>query len=224
MTSTRLVPAGRTSTCRPISPHSRTSGRTASAGATSGASGRRSYPGGLTGFYASDLSRESVFESLRSRRVYATSQPNRTVVEFSVDGVAVGENDSTVTADGDRTVEWLVAGTAPVERVTVVKNNEDWHVVEGTADESAGLTPSRRRARSSMTNRSPGWRGTISAAATRTSTTCGSSRPTAGWPGRARSGPNPRPEAGTESLRGGGTSPRRGETSPRRDGTSPRRG
>ncbi|MFC7142188.1 DUF3604 domain-containing protein [Halosimplex aquaticum] len=98
-----------------------------------------SYPGGLTGFYASDLSRESVFESLRSRRVYATSQPNRTVVEFSVDGVAVGENDSTVTADGDRTVEWLVAGTAPVERVTVVKNNEDWHVVEGTADESAGL-------------------------------------------------------------------------------------
>ncbi|WP_436923651.1 DUF3604 domain-containing protein [Halosimplex amylolyticum] len=98
-----------------------------------------SYPGGLTGFYAPNLSRENVFESLRSRRVYATSQPNRTIVEFAVDGVAVGENDSTVTADGDRTVEWLVAGTAPVERVTVVKNNEDWHVAGGTPDESADL-------------------------------------------------------------------------------------
>jgi len=98
-----------------------------------------SYPGGLTGFYASDLSRESVFESLRSRRVYATSQPNRIVVEFSVDGTGVGEADSTVVADGERTVEWLVAGTAPVERVTVVKNNDDWHVVGGTDDESAAL-------------------------------------------------------------------------------------
>ncbi|WP_123537625.1 DUF3604 domain-containing protein [Halosimplex salinum] len=98
-----------------------------------------SYPGGLTGFYASDLSRESVFESLRSRRVYGTSQPHRTLVEFSVDGTAVGEDDSTVTADGERTIKWLVAGTAPIERITVVKNNENWHVVAGTADESAGL-------------------------------------------------------------------------------------
>jgi len=98
-----------------------------------------SYPGGLTGFYAEDLSRESIFESLRSRRVYATSQPHRILAEFAVDGTAVGEDDSTVVADGERTVEWLVAGTAPVERVTVVKNNADWHVVGGTTDESAGL-------------------------------------------------------------------------------------
>ncbi|QLH83935.1 DUF3604 domain-containing protein [Halosimplex pelagicum] len=98
-----------------------------------------SYPGGLTGFYAEDLSRESIFESLRSRRVYATSQPHRILAEFAVDGTAVGEDDSTVTADGERTVEWLVAGTAPIERVTVVKNNADWHVVGGTTDESAGL-------------------------------------------------------------------------------------
>jgi len=98
-----------------------------------------SYPGGLTGFYAEDLSRESIFESLRSRRVYATSQPHRILAEFAVDGTAVGEDDSTVVADGDRTVEWLVAGTAPIERVTIVKNNADWHVVGGTTDEAAGL-------------------------------------------------------------------------------------
>jgi len=44
-------------------------------------------------------------------------------------------------------VEWLVAGTAPVERVTVVKNNEDWHVVAGTDDETAGLDAFRQGAR-----------------------------------------------------------------------------
>jgi len=71
--------------------------------------------------------------------VYATSQPHRILAEFAVDGTAVGEDDSTVVADGERTVEWLVGGTAPVERVTVVKNNADWHVVGGTTDESAGL-------------------------------------------------------------------------------------
>ena len=98
-----------------------------------------SYPGGLTGFYASERSREAIFESLRSRRVYATTQPHRIVIEFAVDGTTVGVADSTVTADGPRSVEWTVAGTAPIERVTVVKNNDDWHVVDGTADESAPL-------------------------------------------------------------------------------------
>ena len=93
-----------------------------------------SYPGGLTGFYASELTREAVFDSLQSRRVYATSQPHRILVEFAVDGTGFGASDGVVTADGDRTISYLVAGTAPIERVTVVKNNSEWHVAERTTD------------------------------------------------------------------------------------------
>jgi len=101
-----------------------------------------SYPGGLTGFYAPELTREAVFDALRSRRVYATSQPHRIVAEFAVDGTAVGESDSTVvldSSDAERTVSYTVAGTAPLSRVTVVRNNEDWHVERGTDDPGADL-------------------------------------------------------------------------------------
>jgi hypothetical protein len=100
----------------------------------------RSYPGGLTGFYAPELTREAVFESLRSRSVYATSQPHRILVQFAVDGTAVGADDSTVVADGPREISYRVAGTAPIDRITVVKNNENWHVDYGTSDPGAGLS------------------------------------------------------------------------------------
>jgi hypothetical protein len=101
-----------------------------------------SYPGGLTAFRAPELTREAVFESLRSRRVYATSQPHRILLEFSVDGVSVGQQDSTVTvdaADAPREISIDVAGTAPIARATVVKNNEAWRTFEGTDDTEADL-------------------------------------------------------------------------------------
>jgi hypothetical protein len=88
-----------------------------------------SYPGGLQAFYAPELTRESIFESLRSRRVYGTSQPHRILVDFRIEGVRVGEQDSTVTVESrksPRTVSLSVAGTAPVTDATVVKNNEPW--------------------------------------------------------------------------------------------------
>jgi predicted dithiol-disulfide oxidoreductase (DUF899 family) len=52
--------------------------------------------------------------------------------------VAVGEADSTVTADGPRTVSYRVAGTAPLERVTVVKNGADWRVESGASSDRGG--------------------------------------------------------------------------------------
>jgi hypothetical protein len=95
----------------------------------------RSSPGGLTAFRAPALTREAVFDALEERRVYATTQPDRILVEFAVDGVAVGEDDSTVSvADGaERTLSVDVAGTAPVDRVEVVKNATPWRTVEGDA-------------------------------------------------------------------------------------------
>jgi hypothetical protein len=102
----------------------------------------RSYPGGLTAFRLPELTRAAAFDALRERRVYATSQPHRVLVEFSVDGSRVGEADSTVRVDAPdatRRVAVSVAGTEPLARVTVVKNNEPWRTVEGTDDPDAPL-------------------------------------------------------------------------------------
>jgi hypothetical protein len=102
----------------------------------------RSYPGGLTAFRAPDLTREAIFEALRSRSVYGTTQPDRILVDFRIDDVAVGERDSTVSlvaADAERTISVDVAGTAPLERVTVTRNGTDWWTIEGTDDPDAAL-------------------------------------------------------------------------------------
>ncbi len=101
-----------------------------------------SYPGGLIAFRAPELTREAIFDALASRRVYGTSQPHRILVDFAVAGVAPGEADSAVSldaADAEREIAVEVAGTAPIARVTVVKNNESWRVFEGTDDPDAPL-------------------------------------------------------------------------------------
>jgi len=102
----------------------------------------RSYPGGLTAFRAPELTREAIFEALRNRRVYGTTQPDRVLVEFPVNGTGVGEDEGEVTVgapDAERRVAFEVAGTAPLDRVTVVKNDTDWHVRGVTDDPAAGL-------------------------------------------------------------------------------------
>ncbi|SEO30290.1 Protein of unknown function [Halogranum amylolyticum] len=103
----------------------------------------QSYPGGLTAFYAPELTREATFDALADRRVYGTTQPHRIVVDFAVDGTRFGEADSTVVVDGDdteRAVEVAVAGTAPLARVAVVKNNEVWALAGEQAEAAATRT------------------------------------------------------------------------------------
>ncbi|GGC46692.1 DUF3604 domain-containing protein [Haloferax sulfurifontis] len=103
----------------------------------------RSYPGGLSAFRAPELTREAVFESLRSRRVYGTTQPHRILASLSVGGVEPGENDSSLRLDArdePRKVEVEVAGTAPLERVEVVKNGETWRSHAITSDPDAPLS------------------------------------------------------------------------------------
>jgi hypothetical protein len=101
-----------------------------------------SYPGGLTAFLAPQLERSAVFDALRSRSVYATTQPHRILVEFRVNGVDVAEQSDAVrvtSTETPRRVTVDVAGTAPVASVAVVKNNAVWRRFEGTEDADAGL-------------------------------------------------------------------------------------
>lgn len=102
----------------------------------------QSYPGGLSAFIAPELTREAVVGALRDRSVYATSQPHRILVDFRVDGVDVADQDDAVLVDAPespRTVSVSVAGTEPVEEVTIVKNTEPWRRLQGTSDPDAGL-------------------------------------------------------------------------------------
>lgn len=101
-----------------------------------------SYPGGLVGFFAPSLTRESIFGSLRGRQVYGTSQPHRILVRFGVNETRLRDPGVDVTVDeptAERHIRVSVAGTGPLERVTVVKNNTDWATYQGTTDQAAGL-------------------------------------------------------------------------------------
>ncbi|MFC7177038.1 DUF3604 domain-containing protein [Halosegnis marinus] len=79
----------------------------------------RSYPGGLTAFRAPDRTRAGVFDALRSRAVYATTQPDRILADLSVNGTRVGEAGSEVTVGAptaEREIAYEVHGTAPSKR------------------------------------------------------------------------------------------------------------
>jgi hypothetical protein len=100
----------------------------------------RSYPGGLQAFRAPELTREAVFDAFRSRAVYGTTQPHRIIVDFAIDGVRVGEQDSRVelpSAEAERDIAVTVAGTAPLSTVEIVKNNASWRTATPAADDDA---------------------------------------------------------------------------------------
>ncbi|MFB6281995.1 MAG: DUF3604 domain-containing protein [Haloferacaceae archaeon] len=102
----------------------------------------RSYPGGLTAFLAPELTREAIVSALRSRSVYATTQPHRILADFRVNGVDVAAQDGAVTVADPGTPREItveVAGTAPVAAAEVVKNTDVWRTVEGTDDPDAPL-------------------------------------------------------------------------------------
>ena len=76
---------------------------------------------GLMGVWAKGLTREAVFEALRARRVFATTNV-RTIVRFSVCGQPMG---SEVTHTGPRPIALRVVSEVPVTRVEIVRNGED---------------------------------------------------------------------------------------------------
>lgn len=77
--------------------------------------------GGLTAVLAERLDRASIFEAIRSRRNYATTGA-RIVLEFTVDGAPMG---SILPAKGPVELAVRVEGTAPVDRVEIVRNLKD---------------------------------------------------------------------------------------------------
>ncbi len=77
--------------------------------------------GGLTAVLAEKLDRASIFEAIRDRRNYATTGA-RIVLEFTADGAPMG---SIRTASGPLTLAVRVEGTAPIDRIEIVRNLRD---------------------------------------------------------------------------------------------------
>jgi len=81
----------------------------------------------LTGVMAENLTRDGIFDALKDRRCIAVSGAGtRMIIDFTVNNHTVGDG-SVVKLDSastPREIACTVAGTAPLSRVALVKNNE----------------------------------------------------------------------------------------------------
>lgn len=110
------------------------------------------HPGGLTGAYVSNLTREAVFEALQARATCASTWVTRPYLRLTVNGVMVGEANSTArvpTATTPRVVEVQACvdgvSIAPnqvvtVDRVEIFKNSEPWQVIWGNNQSIVGAS------------------------------------------------------------------------------------
>ena len=76
---------------------------------------------GIMGVWAKELTRQSIFEALWNRRVYATTNA-RIVLRFSVDGHPMG---SEIVSDGTPQLRFSAHSEVPIRQVDLVKDGED---------------------------------------------------------------------------------------------------
>lgn len=98
---------------------------------------------GLAAVWAEKLTREDLFEALRTRRCYATTGA-RILLDFRLNGFRMGEVVREEHA-GKRQITVLAAGTANLDTLEILKNNVVMHTTRGTGkvmrvqwDDSAG--------------------------------------------------------------------------------------
>lgn len=91
--------------------------------------------GGLAGIFAEEATRESVYEALRARRVYATNG-RRIYLNVTLDGAAMGS----VVPARDARLSVFAVGEGPFERVDVIRGSDIAHVVPGEGRLRIGFT------------------------------------------------------------------------------------
>jgi hypothetical protein len=79
--------------------------------------------GGLAAILSEDLTRASVLEALRARRVYATSGP-RILLRFSLSGARMGSAVSMDTLPSQPEILVRAVGTAPLERIDIIQSGQ----------------------------------------------------------------------------------------------------
>ncbi|HTM49995.1 MAG TPA: CehA/McbA family metallohydrolase [Bryobacteraceae bacterium] len=90
------------------------------------------FPGGLCAVWAEEQTRESIFRALRERRCYGTTGA-RLIVKFHIGGRPMGAILRAEECKG-QPLSVMVAGTAPLDRVEIVRNLEVWRILRPAED------------------------------------------------------------------------------------------
>lgn len=90
------------------------------------------YPCGLTAVFAKARTREAIWDALRRRRCYATTG-QRIVLQFWINGHMMGE-EFQAAPDEARKIRVRALGTETIERVVIIKDNQDFHVTRFDSD------------------------------------------------------------------------------------------
>ncbi|MEZ5558036.1 MAG: DUF3604 domain-containing protein [Pseudomonadales bacterium] len=77
--------------------------------------------GGLGGVLADGPSRDAIFDAMRSLRAYATTG-DRIILDVRLNGAGMGQR---IAMTPDRVIEGRVVGTAPIDTITLVKNDQE---------------------------------------------------------------------------------------------------
>jgi len=83
------------------------------------------------GVYVENFTREGIIEGFRARRSIAAT--DKIFIEFSANGRAMGETFETREKPE---LVFAIDATAPLKRVTIVRNERNWHVIEPKNGES----------------------------------------------------------------------------------------
>ncbi|OGG46063.1 MAG: hypothetical protein A3F84_01970 [Candidatus Handelsmanbacteria bacterium RIFCSPLOWO2_12_FULL_64_10] len=94
------------------------------------------FKGGKVAVYAEALTREAIFDALKERHCYGTTG-ERIILRFFVNDRRMGSLFATDGREEPRTVRVDVVGTEEIDRVEVVRNNQDVHVAFGSGDRLA---------------------------------------------------------------------------------------
>lgn len=78
---------------------------------------------GIMGVWAEELTRESVWEAMKARRVYATTGP-KIILNFRVADAAMGSETEWGSQSGPIPLAYQVVGCAPLARVEIVRSGE----------------------------------------------------------------------------------------------------
>lgn len=99
-------------------------------GATDWLRTQQAYPGGLVAVWASELTREAVWEALWNRRCYGTTGA-RIYLEFSVDGEPMGSIVQGSAFSGTHVIEVRVMGDSPILAAEVLRGRQTAYVCSG---------------------------------------------------------------------------------------------
>ena len=85
---------------------------------------RKGQRGGLAGVWASDNSRDGIFDAMKSLQTYATTG-DRMILDFRLNEAKMGQQAKFAT---ERKISGRVIGTTPIESISLIKNDKEiWH-------------------------------------------------------------------------------------------------